>query len=119
MGKAEALKIESQQEIELLRLRQEQEFDHVAKMNDLELQKASKLNEIEAHKFKDTVDAIGAETIKAMAQAGPEMQAKLLQGLGLQGYLVTDGSTPINLFNTAQGMIGGAPVSPGVLVNKD
>ena len=58
-------------------------------------------------KFPSAVGAIGAETIKAMAQAGPEMQAKLLQGLGLQGYLITDGSSPINLFNTAQGMLGG------------
>jgi len=117
--KAEALKIESQQEIELLRLRQEQEVDHVAKMNELELAKASKLNEIEAKKFKETVDAIGADTIKAMAQAGPEMQAKLLQGLGLQGYLITDGSTPVNLFNTAKGMLGAAPGgcgSPAALV---
>ncbi len=36
-------------------------------------------------------------------QAGPEMKAKLLSGLGLKGYLVTDGKNPINLFNTANG----------------
>lgn len=29
-----------------------------------------------------------------MAQAGPEMQAKLLEGLGLKGYLITDGHVP-------------------------
>ena len=34
------------------------------------------------------------------------MQAKLLKGLGLQGYLVTDGKNPINLFQTAKGMVG-------------
>ena len=48
---------------------------------------------------------LGRETIAAMARAGPEMQAKLLQGLGLKGFLVTDGKNPINLFNTAQGMV--------------
>ena len=37
------------------------------------------------------------------------MQAKLLEGLGLKGYLITDGSSPLNLFNTARGMIGGIP----------
>jgi len=42
-----------------------------------------------------------------MAEAGPAMQAKLLSGLGLQSFLITDGNSPINLFNTAQGMIGG------------
>ena len=31
------------------------------------------------------------------------MKAKLLQGLGLKGYLVSDGKNPINLFNTANG----------------
>ena len=54
------------------------------------------------------VKSIGADTIKSIAQAGPEMQAKLLQGLGLQGYMITDGSSPINLFNTANGLVGGA-----------
>ena len=48
---------------------------------------------------------VGRETIAAMARAGPEMQAKLLQGLGLKGFLVTDGKNPINLFNAAQGMV--------------
>ena len=38
-------------------------------------------------------------------QAGPEAQAKLLAGLGLKGFVVTDGSSPINLFNTASGMV--------------
>ena len=47
-----------------------------------------------------------------MAAAGPETQAKLLSGLGLKGYVITDGSSPINLFNTAQGMVG-MPGAPG------
>ena len=42
-----------------------------------------------------------------MARAGPETKAKLLSGLGLKGFLVTDGKNPINLFNTANGFIGG------------
>jgi major vault protein len=28
------------------------------------------------------------------------MKSKLLKGLGLKGFLVTDGKNPINLFNT-------------------
>jgi major vault protein len=39
--------------------------------------------------------------------AGPELQAKLLSGLGLKSFLITDGNSPINLFNTAKGLIGG------------
>lgn len=34
------------------------------------------------------------------------MKAKLLSGLGIKGYLVTDGKNPINLFNTANGLMG-------------
>ncbi len=33
-------------------------------------------------------------------------QAKLLGGLGLQSVLITDGKSPLNLFNTARGFIG-------------
>lgn len=34
------------------------------------------------------------------------LQVKLLQSLGLKSTLITDGSTPINLFNTALGLLG-------------
>jgi len=40
-----------------------------------------------------------------MARAGPEMQAKLLKGLGLNGYMIMDAKNPVNLFNTANGLI--------------
>ena len=33
-----------------------------------------------------------------LKKAGPELKAKLLEGLGLQGYLITDGKNPVNLF---------------------
>jgi major vault protein len=72
----------------------------------LELKKSKALSEIETNKFKMLVSAIGPSTIQAIAKAGPEMQAKLLGGLGLKGYLMTDGNSPINLFNAAKGMVG-------------
>jgi len=37
------------------------------------------------------------------------MQVKLLKSLGLKSTLITDGSSPINLFNTASGLVGGIP----------
>jgi major vault protein len=40
------------------------------------------------------------------------MQVKLLQSLGLKSTLITDGNAPINLFNTAQGMLGGLGGTP-------
>jgi len=105
--KAEALKIKAAAELKQLTSRQNAEIDHQRKLNELELTKAAQLAEIEAEKFREVVEAIGADTIKAIAQAGPEMQAKLLQGLGIKGMMITDGNSPINLFNTAKGLIGG------------
>ena len=34
------------------------------------------------------------------------MKARLLKGLGIKGYLITDGKNPINLFNTVNGLMG-------------
>lgn len=105
--KAEALKITSEADLEQQMSYQQNEITHQKELNKLELTKKKQISDIEASKFKNLVDSIGADTIKAISQAGPELQAKLLQGLGLKSFLITDGNSPINLFNTAQGMIGG------------
>jgi major vault protein len=103
---AEASKIKSEAELEQLKAKQIAEIDHQKALNSLQVSKAKELAMIEAKKFGDVVSAIGADTIKSMAEAGPAMQAKLLQGLGLKSFLITDGNSPINLFNTASGLIG-------------
>jgi major vault protein len=103
--KAQSTKIKSEAELEELKLKQEAEITYAKALDELELQKAKELATIESKKFKDTVAAIGADTIASIAQAGPEMQAKLLQGLGIQSLLITDGNSPINLFSTASGLI--------------
>eukprot|EP01113_Clastostelium_recurvatum_P017879 TRINITY_DN210_c0_g1_i1.p1 TRINITY_DN210_c0_g1~~TRINITY_DN210_c0_g1_i1.p1 ORF type:complete len:884 (-),score=341.02 TRINITY_DN210_c0_g1_i1:121-2772(-) len=105
--RAEASKIKSEAELIQLKQKQEAEIDHQRKVDELDLARARELAGIDSAKFKATVTSIGAETIKAIAQAGPEMQAKMLQGLGLKGFMITDGNSPINLFNTAQGFLGG------------
>jgi major vault protein len=56
--------------------------------------------------FKTIVEAIKPETIVAMAKAGPETQAKLLKGLGLQGYMIVDGKHSVNLMGAANGLLG-------------
>lgn len=103
---AEASQSEADIDLDILRQRQEITLSHKSALTELEIHKSQELAAIEAEKFKATVDAIGAETIQHIAQAGPEMQAKLLQGLGLKSFLITDGNSPINLFNTAQGLVG-------------
>lgn len=105
--RAEAQRIQAQAELEELIARNKAQISHLKSLNELEIAKAKDLAAIETKKFSETVRALGADTIQAMAQAGPELQAKLLQGLGLKSFMITDGNSPINLFNTAQGLIGG------------
>ena len=98
----------------------EAETKYVREQNDLEVSKAREISLIEVNKFKNMVDAIGADTLRAMAAAGPEMQVKLLQGLGIRSTLITDGSSPITLFNTANGLIGAPmPAKRSRRVNDD
>lgn len=104
--KAQAAAIRNEAVLKQLKLKHAQEIEHQGAVDELECAKAEREAKIEAEKFAKIVEAIGAETIEAIAQAGPEMQAKLLEGLGLQGFLVTDGTSPINLFNTANGLVG-------------
>jgi major vault protein len=85
-------------------LRLKHELEHREAMINLDVAKARGLAKVEAEKFGKIMRAIGTETIVALARAGPELQIKMLRALGLEGYLVTDGTSPINLFNTAKGL---------------
>jgi len=80
-------------------------------LNELEISRARDLASVEASKFKNIVAAIGKDTLKDIAEAGPLLQQQLLKGLGLKSFMITDGNSPINLFNSAAGGLIGAPVS--------
>ena len=99
-------KIKQDMELELLKMKYEDEVKMQEELLDLEIEHKRKLNDIEIEQFKNTVDAIGPDTIVQMARAGPETQAKLLKGLGLQGYMIVDGKHSINLMGTANAMLG-------------
>lgn len=86
------------------------EIEHQTKMSNLEIEKSKELAKIESEKFQAIVNSIGQDTLVAISNAGPEFQAELLKGLGIEGYIMTDGNNPINLFNTANGLIGGGAV---------
>jgi major vault protein len=106
--KADSAKLTATAELNTLKSRQASEIEHQQSLNEIEIERARQLGEIESRKFAEIVAAIGPNTIKAISQAGPELQAKLLQGLGLSSFMITDGTSPINLFQTANGLIGGA-----------
>jgi major vault protein len=96
---SEADSIKSSSALEQKIASQKAALAHQKALDDLEITKARDLAEIEAEKFKSIVEAIGAGTLGAIAQAGPEMQAKLLSGLGLKSFLLTDANSPLNIFN--------------------
>ncbi|XP_077880194.1 major vault protein isoform X2 [Ictidomys tridecemlineatus] len=104
--KAQALAIETEAELQRVQKVRELELVYARAQLELEVSKAQQLAEVEAKKFKQMTEALGPSTIRDLAVAGPEMQVKLLQSLGLKSTLITDGSSPINLFNTAFGLLG-------------
>jgi len=82
------------------------EIKYIETKNNLEIKKARKAAELEIEKVSRTITALGPKTLVEISKAGPEMKSKLLQSLNLKGFLITDGKNPINLFNTANGMVG-------------
>nr|XP_046271046.1 major vault protein [Scatophagus argus] len=107
--KAEAQRIEAEAELQRLAKAREQELNYKKQMDNLEVEKQKSLAQIESERFSQLVESLGSDTLKEMARAGPEMQVKLLQALGLKSTLITDGSSPINLFTTANGLLGALP----------
>jgi len=104
--RAKSQTAESSTDLDLLKARREAELSHLEAMQELELNLSRSLAEIETFRFRSMISTIGPDTIAAIARAGPEMQAKLLEGLGIQSLMITDGNSPINLFNTANGLTG-------------
>jgi major vault protein len=102
---SEAKKIVASNKLLLLKQEQDADINYQKQIGKLEITKAQSLAEVEASKFKSVVDAIGAETLQRIAESGPALQKKMLQGLGLKSFVITDGSTPINLFNGANGLV--------------
>ena len=108
----QAARIRAEAELAQQEAKYQAELAHQQALNAIEIEKAERMAQISSTEFVQRVEAIGAETLKAMAQAGPEMQARLLEALGIQSVLITDGNSPINLFNTAQGLINPATTPP-------
>jgi len=105
---AQAKQIEHDAKLKMQSMIQANELDYQRKMNALEIGKAKAFSDIELNKFREMVGSLGTSTIMAMSSAGPNGQLKLLQGLGLESVLLTDGNSPINLMNTASGLVGGS-----------
>ncbi|CAH8828588.1 unnamed protein product [Trichobilharzia szidati] len=104
--RAEALSIETNAELQRLQLAREAEIAYLKQKNELTLKYKADEVEIEKSRFISMVNALGADTLRAMATAESDHNLRMLKALGLQSTLITDGSTPVNLLNTAHGLIG-------------
>ncbi|XP_027897467.1 major vault protein [Xiphophorus couchianus] len=110
--KAEAQRIEAEAELQRLAKAREQELSYKKELDRLEVEKQERLSQLDSQRFRQMMESLGSDTLKEIARAGPELQVKMLQSLGLKSTLITDGSSPINLFTTANGLLGALP-GPG------
>ena len=101
----QAKKIKNEAELNYIRSTNEANVAKKKSLDELEINKARQLAKIETEKFQQVVEAVGRETIIAMAKAGPEMQARMMKGLGLKGFMIMDSKNPVNLFSTANGFL--------------
>ena len=104
--KADALKIETESELERLKAAREADIKFALEQNQLEVEKAERMAKIETDKFQHMVTSLGQDTLRSMASGPQDHQVRMLQSLGLSSTLITDGRTPINLLNTASGLLG-------------
>ena len=101
-----AMQIKAKSELEILKLEKNAEYEYAKELKRIQIKRSQRSAKIETNKFESMIKSIGSDTIESIAKAGPEMQGKLLQSLGLQGFMITDGTNPINLFNTASSLLG-------------
>lgn len=102
---AQANRTKANAKLETSKAAQEAEIAYQKELNKLEIERATALADIEASKFKAVVDSIGHQTLQNIANSGPALQKQLLAGLGLKSFVITDGNTPINLFNGTEGVV--------------
>jgi len=95
---AEAESVLAKSELEEIKARQEAEIAHQQALNELEINRARDLANIESGKFKKLVETLTTDTLKSIAIAGPDMQDKLLGGLGLKSFAISGPNSPLNMF---------------------
>ncbi|OWY97339.1 Major vault protein, partial [Phytophthora megakarya] len=105
--RAQAERIEHEANVARVKEDQTLSVAHAERLAEVEVHKKRELMAIEAEKFQQMVSSVGQDTLVALARAGPDGQVKMLEALGLSGYLITDGKSPVNLLGTAEGIIRG------------
>ncbi len=100
----EILNLKNKFKIENEKLESDVYIDYLKTKNGIEIATKMKISEIETSKFKGVMGLIGEDTLVRLSQAGPEAQVELLSSLGLEGFVMTDGHNPLNLYDFANSL---------------
>lgn len=95
----EFLNLKNNFDLEIQKLNHSIKLKYEQDKSSITLNTKKAITDLETDKFERIIQAIGQDTMVEISRAGPESQVKLLQALGLEGYIMTDGNNPINLFN--------------------
>eukprot|EP00794_Sanderia_malayensis_P005339 gene5339-6009_t len=101
--RTEAEEIEEGSKLEALVTARDEEIGYQRQMNKLEVDKARSLAKVELSKIESMIGSLGADTVTNIANSGPECKVKMLEALGIQSMLISDGCTPINLYQAGNG----------------
>ena len=104
--KCDALEKINEREEAVLEKKREIETEMRRRELEVEMEKEAQLAAIEASRFSSAVGALGPAAVKAISEAGNETKIRLLQSLGLEGAVVSNGRHPVNLERTANGLVG-------------
>ncbi len=105
---SEAKRVKEQAKLEYEKEKNLIQYAHQKALAEQRILKAQSLAAIESEKFTKIMTTLGKDTLIKIARSGPETQAKMLESLGLQGYMLMGSENPINLFTAANGMISGS-----------
>jgi len=95
----EASDILAKSQLEEIENAQKAEVAYQKALNTIEIDRARELAAIETGKFKKIVDTISKETLRAILTTAPDMQEKLLDGLGLKSFMIAGADSPLNMFS--------------------
>lgn len=103
--RTEAESIEAEAKLHSLEQQRKAEIDYIKTVNQMEIEKAKSLADIETQKSSAMINVIGSDVVRIIADAGMVAKMNMLQGLGIKSTLITDGKTPINLYQAPNGNI--------------
>lgn len=103
---AVAKRVECESQLDRLKRMREAELAYIASTNELKIKRKEEEMKVDVSRFERLVQSVGRKSLSAIVCANSNYKQRLLEALNLKSTLITDGSNPINLIQTAHGLIG-------------